>query len=71
MASKTHHRASKTSVLGSKKNIQSQIAKVRKDFLDKESTKLSDHYAMIAIDDLKIKNMSASAKGNLDEARRR
>ena len=51
--------------------IQVQIAQVRKDFLHKESTKLVDHYAMIAIEDLKIKNMSASAKGTLEPSKKR
>lgn len=45
--------------------IQAGIANARKDFLHKETTKLADSYAGIAIEDLKVKNMSASAKGTL------
>jgi len=42
------------------------IANSRKDYLHKESTKLCKKHALIVMEDLKIKNMSASAKGNIE-----
>lgn len=42
------------------------IANVRKDFLHKESTKLAKANSIVYMEDLKIKNMSKSAKGTTD-----
>jgi putative transposase len=42
-----------------------KIFHVRHDFLHKASTQLSHHHAMIVVEDLKIKNMSRSSRGNL------
>ena len=46
--------------------IHGKISHVRHDFLHKVSTHLSKNHAMIVVEDLKIKNMSASAKGTLE-----
>lgn len=46
--------------------LHSKIAHVRNDFLHKASTNISKSHAMIVIEDLKIANMSKSAKGTLD-----
>ena len=46
--------------------IHSKIANTRKDFLNKLSTQLSKNHAMIVVEDLKVKGMSSSAKGNAD-----
>lgn len=43
------------------------IANVRKDFLHKESTRIAKQYSIVYMEDLKIKNMSKSAKGSLEE----
>ncbi len=43
-----------------------KIACIRRDFLHKASTKISKSHAMIAVEDLKITNMSKSSKGTLD-----
>ena len=43
------------------------IANVRKDFLHQESTKIAKANFMVCMEDLKIKNMSKSAKGNAEE----
>ena len=43
-----------------------KIANIRKDFLHKASTTLSKNHAMIVVEDLKIANMSKSAKGTRD-----
>ena len=43
------------------------IANVRKDFLHKESTRIAKANAMVYMEDLKIKNMSKSAKGTAEE----
>ena len=47
--------------------IQSRIANARKDFLHKASCQISQNHAMIAIEDLQIRNMSKSAKGNSEQ----
>lgn len=43
------------------------ISCVRKDFLHKESTRIAKQNSIVYIEDLKIKNMSKSAKGNTEE----
>ena len=47
--------------------IQNQIANVRNDFLHQTSNDISKNHAMIVIEDLKVKNMSRSASGTLEE----
>lgn len=46
--------------------IHRHIANKRKDYLQKETTKLSTA-SLVAVEDLKIKNMSKSAKGTLEK----
>ena len=48
-------------------HIHSKIANSRLDFLHKLSTTLSNNHALIVVEALKIKNMSKSAKGNVDK----
>jgi len=43
------------------------IANVRKDFLHKESTRIAKQNSIVYMEDLKIKNMSRSAKGSAEE----
>lgn len=45
--------------------LHERIANTRHDFLHKASTLLSKNHAMIVVEDLKIRNMSASAKGDI------
>ena len=47
--------------------LHERIANVRRDFLHKSSTYLSKNHAMIVVEDLKITNMSQSARGSMDE----
>ena len=47
--------------------IHTRIANVRKDFLHKVSCQISQNHAMIAIEDLQVRNMSKSAKGNSEQ----
>lgn len=47
--------------------IHEKIANSRRDFLQKESTEISKNHAMIFVEDLKVKNMSRSAKGTIDK----
>ncbi len=47
--------------------IHSKIAHVRKDFQHKLSTKLSNSHAMIVVEALKIRNMSSSASGTVED----
>ena len=51
--------------------LHATIGRVRNDWLHKESTKLADQHAVIVVEDLKIKNMSASAKGTAEAPGRR
>jgi len=47
--------------------IHTHIANARKDFLHKASCQISQNHAMIAIEDLQVRNMSKSAKGNSEQ----
>lgn len=46
--------------------VHARIANARKDFLHKASTTISQNHAMIAIEDLQIRNMSKSAAGTAE-----
>ncbi len=46
--------------------IQARIADSRKDFLHKTSTTISKNHAEIVMEDLRVSNMSKSAKGSLE-----
>ena len=46
--------------------LHRKIANTRYDFLHKSSTTLCKNHAMIVVEDLKIKNMSKSAKGSIE-----
>ncbi len=46
--------------------LHTRIANLRRDTLHKASTQISNNHAMIVIEDLKVGNMSRSAKGNVD-----
>ena len=47
--------------------IHTRIANARKDFLHKASCQISQNHAMIVIEDLQVRNMSKSAKGNSEQ----
>ena len=47
--------------------IHSKIANVRKDFLHKTTSEISKNHAFIVLEDLKVSNMSKSAKGTSDK----
>jgi len=49
------------------RKIHSKIASIRRDYLHKTSAEISKNHAMIAIEDLRIKNMSKSAKGTVEK----
>ncbi|MFL9929277.1 transposase [Paraburkholderia sp. RL18-103-BIB-C] len=46
--------------------IHARIADARKDFLHKASNTISKNHAMIAVEDLQVRNMSKSASGTVD-----
>ena len=46
--------------------LRHRVAQTRHDFLHKTSTLISKNHAMIVIEDLKVKNMSKSAKGTVE-----
>lgn len=48
------------------KKIHSKISRVRHDYLHKISTQLCNSHAMIVVEDLKLKNMTRSAKGKMN-----
>ena len=47
--------------------LHQHIANIRKDFIEKISHDLCKNHAVIVREDLKIKNMTASAKGTVEE----
>ena len=47
--------------------VHYKIANVRKDFLHKATSEMSKNHAFIMLEDLKVSNMSKSAKGTTDE----
>jgi putative transposase len=47
--------------------LHTAIANARKDFLHKTSTTISQNHALVCIEDLQVKNMSKSAKGNREQ----
>ena len=46
--------------------IHTKISNIRKDYLHKLSTEICKNHAIIFVEDLKVANMSKSAKGDLD-----
>lgn len=48
--------------------LHSTIANIRKDYLHKTSTAISKNHAMIVIEDLQVRNMSKSAKSELNKS---
>lgn len=51
--------------------IHSRIANARRDFLHKTSTAISQNHALVCIEDLQVRNMSRSAKGNVEQPGKR
>lgn len=47
--------------------IHTGIANARKDFLQKTTTAISQNHALVCIEDLQVRNMSRSAKGNSEQ----
>ena len=47
--------------------IHSAIAHARKDYLHKATTTISQNHALVCIEDLQVRNMSKSSKGNSEE----
>src|SRR5208283_4962436 len=47
--------------------IHTKIANDRKDYLHKTSTAISKNHALVVLEDLKVSNMSASAKGTVEQ----
>jgi putative transposase len=47
--------------------IHTCIANARKDFLHKTTTTISKNHALVCIEDLQVRNMSRSAKGNSEQ----
>jgi putative transposase len=47
--------------------IHVRIANARRDYLHKTSTAISKNHAMVVVEDLKVKNMSRSAAGTVEQ----
>ena len=47
--------------------IHAKVAHVRKDFLHKLTSSISKNHAMVVLEDLRVKNMSASARGTSED----
>jgi putative transposase len=52
---------------GKVQQIHTRIAYARKDFLHKTTTTISQNHALVCIEDLQIRNMSKSSKGNSEQ----
>jgi putative transposase len=52
---------------GKVQKIHTAIANARKDFLHKTSTTISQNHALVCIEDLQVKNMSRSSRGNREQ----
>lgn len=46
--------------------LHEKVANARMDYLHKKSTEISKNHAVVVLEDLKVSNMSRSAKGNVD-----
>ena len=47
--------------------LHNKIANVRRDFLHKTTTEIAKNHGVIVLEDLKVMNMSKSAKGSVEE----
>ena len=48
-------------------SIQARIARIRNDFLHQTSTQISKSHAIVCVEDLKVRNMTASAAGTVEQ----
>ena len=48
-------------------SIQSRIARIRYDFLHQTSTQISKSHAIVCVENLKVRNMTASAAGTVEQ----
>ena len=51
--------------------VHADVANARRDFLHKASTALASQYALVCLEDLAVRNMTASAAGTVDSPGRR
>jgi len=51
--------------------LHSKIANIRKDFVHKASNDISKNHAVVFVEDLQVKSMSASSKGTREKPRKR
>lgn len=47
--------------------LHRRIADIRRDYQQKSTTEISENHAMVVVEDLKVANMSASAKGSIEQ----
>lgn len=47
--------------------LHRRIADIRRDYQQKSTTEISKNHAMVVVEDLKVSNMSASAKGTVEQ----
>jgi putative transposase len=66
LAKKEKFSANWKKILVQLRKLHCKIAYIRRDFVHKLTTHLSKSHAMVVVEALKIKNLSKSAKGNLD-----
>lgn len=52
--------------VGELQKVYRKVFNVRKDFLHKTSTTISNNHAVVIVEDLQVTNMSASAKGTIE-----
>ncbi len=66
MARKVKGSANRKKAKARIQRIHARIANVRSDFLHKASNTISKNHAMIAVEDLQVRNMTRSASGTVD-----
>jgi putative transposase len=71
LARKQKGSSNRTKQIYKVQKIHKKIRNCRKDFLHKAANQFCKNHAVIVLEDLKVKNMSASAKGSLEEPGRR
>jgi putative transposase len=66
LARKKRGSANRLKAIGRVAKIQQRVVNARKDFLHKHSTIIAKNHGLVVVEALKVRNMSASAKGTIE-----
>lgn len=67
MSRKTKYSSNWKKAKAKVQKIQARIARIRRDFLHQTSTQISKSHAIVCVEDLKVRNMTASAAGTMEQ----